>query len=322
MAWFKDNVSQKKRLLCGSIKAPMAQLAEQAVAAWGDSQQLNHTLQNAFCKLPNCHLLYALTPNGHQCSANVARGETDMVWLDQDLSQRPLFKGHLPYKGMSISVAYMSQRSMKPCLTALQAVRQGETLLGFIAADIHLNDLPTLGKTMSLQLPWHQPKGATSLGERLSGEMDKHIDYLIYLLSTLMQEHGVFQVDMHFNHDRCLLWTADDPWRYRIHQVEALLEAELLERYPQRDFPQQSLVDAEGVPLVFGQFKALREIDDVIHLHSVSLNLLNGMVGLGFCSDASHYLPVGEFMNTSLDYWFGELSQLTGITDSASSIKN
>lgn len=322
MAWFKDNVSQKKKLLSGSIKAPMAALSQQAAALWGDTDQLNQCLQNAFCKLPSCHLLYAITPAGEQCSANVTRGALDTVWIKQALDKRPYFKGHLPYEGMSISAAYMSQRTMKPCLTALQAVRDGEQLLGFIAADIHLNDLPTLGKAMALQLPWQQPKGSTMPGQKRLGAMDKHLDYLVYLLSTLMQEHGVFQIDMHFNYDRCLLWSLDDPCRYKIHDVATLLQAELLERYPAHPFTDQALIAEDAVPLVFGQFKALREIDDVIHLHTVSLNLVNGMVGLGFSSDMSHYLPVGEFMDTSLDYWYGEYAHLSGLADSAASVKN
>ncbi|HEY9149394.1 MAG TPA: hypothetical protein VIQ75_01225, partial [Gammaproteobacteria bacterium] len=56
----------------------------------------------------------------------------------------------------------------------------------------------------------------------------------------------------------------------------------------------------------FKQFKALRLADDTIYLRSASLNIMNGMLGLTFSCDGSHYMPVQDFLARDLDFWFGE----------------
>jgi len=56
---------------------------------------------------------------------------------------------------------------------------------------------------------------------------------------------------------------------------------------------------------VFRQFKALRFADDTIYLRSGSLNVMNGMIGLTFSCDGSHYMPVAEFLNKEVGFWTG-----------------
>ena len=60
---------------------------------------------------------------------------------------------------------------------------------------------------------------------------------------------------------------------------------------------------------MFQQFKALRFADDTIYLRSGSLNVINGMVGLTFSCDGSHYMPVEEFLAKDDSFWFGALFQ-------------
>jgi len=56
---------------------------------------------------------------------------------------------------------------------------------------------------------------------------------------------------------------------------------------------------------VFEQFRRRRFEDDIIYLRSGSLNLINGMVGLNFFCDGSHYLRYDEFLDKGLEFWFG-----------------
>ena len=48
-----------------------------------------------------------------------------------------------------------------------------------------------------------------------------------------------------------------------------------------------------------------RVADEQIYLRAGSLNLINGMVGLNFSCDGSHYLSARDFLNASEARWFG-----------------
>ena len=61
----------------------------------------------------------------------------------------------------------------------------------------------------------------------------------------------------------------------------------------------------DQVRQVYALFKSLRYIDDTIYLRSGSLNIINGMVGLTFSCDGSHYLAVEEFLDRDLQFWMG-----------------
>jgi hypothetical protein len=46
-------------------------------------------------------------------------------------------------------------------------------------------------------------------------------------------------------------------------------------------------------------------MDETIYLRSGSLNIINGIVGLNFSCDGSHYMPVEDFLEKGGDFWFG-----------------
>lgn len=47
-----------------------------------------------------------------------------------------------------------------------------------------------------------------------------------------------------------------------------------------------------------------QDLSDRIYLRSGSLNVVNGLVGLNFSCDGSHYLPVEEFLSQDARFWF------------------
>jgi hypothetical protein len=47
---------------------------------------------------------------------------------------------------------------------------------------------------------------------------------------------------------------------------------------------------------VLAEFKRLRTLDNHIYLRAGSLNVVNGLVGLNFSCDGSHYLNYAEFL--------------------------
>lgn len=303
--WSKDTVSQKKKLLASLLKSPLVHMATQARASWDNIDGLTQTLQSGLCKLPHCQLLYAIDTAGRQLSPNITRQGTDNTWRGQDLSTRPYLQGALPYQGMTLSAAYLSQRSMQPCITALQAVRRDNQLLGFIAADFHIKDVPSMGGTAlhRMQQLRSDPPAVIRNGDLRNSQVDSNMDYLIYVLSTLMQEHGIFHCVLHFASACASLWSVDDPMNYQVHLVEELLNPELFSRYPKRSYDRHTLIELDKIPLVFAQLKALRQTDDTIYLRSGSVNIMNGRIGLTFSCDGSYYMSMDEFLNHELTHW-------------------
>ena len=308
--WFKETVSHKKKFLSSLLKAPLEQLARNCAANWDTAEILTQALQSHLCKLPHCQLLYAIDTDGRQISANITRSGTDNTWRGQDLSARPYMQGILPFKGMILSAAYLSQRSMQPCITAIQAVRVDDRLLGFIAADFNLKDLPNMTGTPLQRMQQYRADGGQQgkqvNQQRTSTAVDQNIDYLIYVLSTLMQEHGIFHCKLHFGSACASLWSVDDPLNYQVHSVEELMNPELFLRYPKRSYDRHTLIEADKIPVVFAQLKVLRQSDDTVYLRSGSVNLINGLIGLTFSCDGSHYITVDEFLNHELTYWLGQ----------------
>lgn len=301
MVWFKESISQKKKFLSSLIKAPLRSLESQSRAHWRNADALTTILQNDLCKLPHCQLLYAIGTDGKQISSNVTRNGLDNSWRGQDLSQRPYLNDNLPYKGLVLSAVYLSQRSMQPCITAIQAVVDNEQLLGFIAADFHIKDLPEAGRSAMANRT--RPVNGNKQTLRKNSKIDDNIDYLIYVLSTLMQEHGVFQAQVHFDSGVCAISSFEDPFRYQIFSVQELMDPELFLLYPKCDFDQRASIKPDRIPNVFAQLKVLRNIDDDIYLRGGSLNIMNGQIGLSFSVDGMHYLGIDEFLNRELTSW-------------------
>lgn len=291
----------------------MSVIGQEASQRWADCAALNEFLLESLCRLPHCQLLYAINTDGTQYSGNITRNGIDNNWQGRDLSRRPYFSGNLPYRGLLLSAVYLSQRSMQPCITTLQAVQHNGQLCGFIAADFHIKDLPITNthtlQRMHQQNSQHHP--ANGLGTKLSlaakTHMDENIDYLIYILSSLMHEHGVFHCKLHFAAERCNLWSYQDPLHYRLHTIDEIMSNDLLEQYPQTDdYNPRNTVNPEQIPLIFAQLKALRQADDRIYLTSGSLNLVNGLLSLTFSGEGTHYIHVDDFLSQDLGYWLND----------------
>jgi hypothetical protein len=57
-------------------------------------------------------------------------------------------------------------------------------------------------------------------------------------------------------------------------------------------------------------------MDETIYLRSGMLNIFNGLVGLTFSCDGSHYMPWDEFLEKDIEFWVGKTSS-TGARDEA-----
>lgn len=317
MSLIQRAILSKKAALADAVSQPMAKLGAQCAGIWPNADLLDKLLGEAIATIPHCHLLYAWDINGIEISSMVQAGRADPSWRGRDLSQRPYLKNHLPFKGVMLSSVYMSQYLPKQCLTALQAVTRDNQLLGFIAADFALEDLLHDSRLSPPKVQWQQfrgdpaVRGTLFMQERVTSLLDQHIDAVLDLIHRLMCHHGVFHSKIHFSSGRCSLWLFDDPYNYRLHNVDEVINPDICLAYPTRPYPDKAKVSPDEIRQVLDEFKALRFADETIYLRSSSINIVNGLVGLTFSCDGSHYMPVVELLEKDISFWLGALNVKT-----------
>ncbi|UCH53888.1 MAG: hypothetical protein JSW09_03610 [Pseudomonadota bacterium] len=314
LSFLQQTILAKKAALADAINAPLGRLAERAAQLWPNADALDQVLLTVLNEVPDCHVLYCWDINGVEISSMIQASGPDPSWRGRDLSQRPYLKNHLPFKGIMLSSVYVSEYRPTQCITALQAVSRDNTLLGFIAADFALEDLLRDEQLTAPKLQWQQfrgdpaVRGTVFLQSREPSLFDQHIDDALSRIGILVREHAIFHVKIHFSSGRCSLWPYDDPYDYRLHSVEEIIDPDLCLAYPARHYPARAQTRSAQVQPVLEEFKALRFADETIYLRSGSLNIMNGMVGLTFSCDGSHYMPVEEFLAKDLSFWLGTLA--------------
>src|SRR4030066_2057488 len=159
MSFIQQAVLAKKAALAEAVSEPMAQLGNRCADVWPDAGALDRLLGEAIESIPHCHLLYAWDLNGIEISSMVQASGADPSWRGRDLSQRPYLKNHLPFKGVMLSSVYLSQYVPRHCVTALQAVSRNNQLLGFIAADFAVDDLPADAPLAAASTRWQRFRG-------------------------------------------------------------------------------------------------------------------------------------------------------------------
>jgi hypothetical protein len=117
---------------------------------------------------------------------------------------------------------------------------------------------------------------------------------------------------LHFSSSRAIVWVMEDPYRYRLLDIEALIEPDICLAYPRTPYPTGALVPPEQVRSVLDAFRTLRLMDEMFYLRSGTLNIFNGLVGLTFSCDGSHYIPYDEFLRKDHDFWTGITSNKGG----------
>jgi hypothetical protein len=149
---------------------------------------------------------------------------------------------------------------------------------------------------------WLQIRGDSTAGRsvfehgRVQNEFDMRIDQVLARVEALILRHGVFHAKMHFSSGQVTLWLINDPLRYRVHVKEEFLDPDICLAYPCQPYTEEALVPTPEIAKVLAEFKLLRTQDNHIYLRSASLNVVNGLVGLNFSCEGSHYLNYAEFL--------------------------
>lgn len=311
MSWFKQIIENQRFALSRHLEGAMGELATACAGIWSDSDGLDGVLQRSLPALSLCQLLYAMDTSGRQISSNILPHGVDQSKRGQDLSHRPFLSTALPWHGFLLSEVYLSRVSGRTCITAVQAVHGEEEMLGFVAADFDLRDLPLLAQDVANPSAWRQIRGDPAIRgtlfqqQRVKSAMDEQIEDVIAILDELLCERGVFHAKLHFSSSRATLWLTDDPYRYRLHVLEEIIDPSVCLAYPLREYPAQASITPSLIKPALERFRMLRDADENVYLRSGSINVINGMVGLTFSCDGSHYMPVPEFLEKDDAFWFG-----------------
>ncbi len=307
----QESVTRQREALMDLLREPMQRLAMDATSAWGDRDRLDAVLGQGLKDLPYCKHLYAIDSRFVQITDNVSHDGL-LEGFGRNRSDRPYIGQADAETGLFLSDAYISLREQRPSLTALQVVRDGEgELLGYIGAYFGLRDLPLTRQLYDEPRHWQQIRGDPSIRGtvfhqcRTDSVMDRNLDTVLGVVSELMVYHGFYHVILHFSSSRAVIWQLADPYRYRLLDIEALMAPDICLAYPRQSYPPDVLIPADKVRAILDNFRGLRQMDEMFYLRSGTINLFNGIVGVTFSCDGSHYVPWDEFLCMDKTFWAG-----------------
>lgn len=149
---------------------------------------------------------------------------------------------------------------------------------------------------------WLQIKGDPSVRaflfeqQRVTSVFDEHLDQVLRVMQELLTRKGAFHVKAHFSSSQLTCWFYDDPYNYRVYVREAVIEAGFLDTLPDLSYEgRQPRIEPARIEPVFAEFQRLRLTDEQIYLRNASINRINGMIGMTFSCDGSHYIDCEDF---------------------------
>jgi hypothetical protein len=310
----RDTVRRQRELLTGLLGRPLRELSAQCAGTMADRLRLEALLEQTLPRLEYCKHLYVLDGRGVQLTDNITREGHDPAHFGRDRSERPYMQEFVGSNDFRLSDAYISRNKKRPSVTAIQLIRNaGGDCIGYLGADYDLRELPLTAELYRESDQWRQLKGDPAIRRgvftqtRVDSRMDLALDRVLPLVNELMTEYGVFHSKLHFSSSRATFWLMDDPWSYRIVGMDDLLDPYICLAYPRTPYTERAVMRAEQIAEVLELFRKLRFADENVYLRSGSLNLINGMVGLTFSCDGSHYMRYDEFLNKDTGFWFGAL---------------
>jgi len=308
----EETIKRERAALSAFLIKVLAPIAHISSSHWDSPEKLDDLLVAALEHSNKSKLLYAIGCDGKQYSSNISKTQIDPGKRGQDLSIRPYMQEIAAENGFFVlSPVYVDSNDHHLCVTALHKVQNEHgKVLGCIAADYDLDQLPSdaiLNNTLSGN--WLQIKGDPAIRqnlfrqERVFSSMDENLSEVHDIITDLLCNRGVFHAKLHYSSSRATLWLNNDPRRYRLHVLEEITDPSVCLAYPKADYPEDAIIAQATIKKVFDRFKKLREVDKTIYLRSASLNIINGMVGLTFSCDGSHYMSAGDFLNKDDSFW-------------------
>jgi len=308
----QKTVKKQRRSLKKLLSKSMADVATACAENIHDSQALENILCKEMSSARYCKYVWVLDKTGRQLTENIKRNGITHGQIGRDRVARPYLQRALNGKDYYLSEAYISRNRKRPSITSIKTIRDqcGEAI-GYLGADFDLRELPHTAGEIDDEKNWQQIKGDPAIRsglfaqQRVKSAMDEKIDKVLSVMKELMLVHGVFHAKFHFSSSRATLWLVDNPFDYQILNIDELSDPDICLAFQHQKHSKKVTVNAENTKKIFQQFKNLRFADENIYLRSASLNNINGMVGLNFSCDGSHYMPHKEFLDKNLSFWFG-----------------
>jgi len=149
---------------------------------------------------------------------------------------------------------------------------------------------------------WLQIKGDPSVRdflfqqERVDSLFDASIDRVHDIVHALLTRKGMFHTKIHYSSNQLTCWFARDPFCYEKYVREQVLDDGFLDRIADGDLAgRESLLTADDIARVLGEFRRLRLTDESIYLRNGAINLVNGMINMSFSCDGTHYIDHKTF---------------------------
>ena len=149
---------------------------------------------------------------------------------------------------------------------------------------------------------WLQIKGDPSVRaflfqqSRVESLFDSQIDRIHEIVHTLLTRKGAFHVKIHHSSSQLTCWFADDAYRYRVFVKEEVLAPDFLDQFRDSLIDHlQPVIHAEDTQAILNEFRRLRTTDKNIYLRNGSINRVNGLIGMTFSCDGSHYIDHKTF---------------------------
>jgi len=310
----KESIRQQREMLIGVLGGAMHDLAIRCADILGDRATLEQALSDALPGFSYCKHLYVMDAEGNQLTDNITQTGPDPTHFRRNRIQRPYMQGIIGTTDFKMSQAYISCNKRRPSLTAIQVIRDHNGKhIGFLGADFDLRELPHTGGSYMEPKVWRQVKGDPAIRgglfqqSRVESQMDLRLDEVLPIMNELMTEHGVFHGKLHFSSSRATIWQTDDPFIYRLLDIDQLTDPETCMGYPRHPYHKRAIVPPAQIMEVFEMLTRLRFADENVYLRAGSLNIINGMVGMNFSCDGSHYMPFNEFLDKNTDFWFGTI---------------
>lgn len=307
---WKESIYLQREQLAHILREPLSHLAGQCAEVWDDRTKLEQVLIQNFTPIPHCTFLYCLDDKALQICDNVGVDGVVPGHMDRDRSQRPYLKEVMPSWGFLLSDAYISLLERRPMLTALQWIKQGSQVLGYLGADFNLRNLPVTSKLYDEPGYWRQVKGDPAIRGhlfeqcRIESQMDRNIDQVLTILEELLTDRGIFQCQIHFSSSQATIWSADDPFRYRILDQEIFSDPDICLLFPVQTYPLNADIPLSEIAKILNILQSLRVADPTIYLRMASINIFNGMISLTFSCDGTHYMHYTEFLLKDTSFWF------------------
>ena len=305
-------VKKQRQLLKELLFESMSEITTACAENMHDRQALEAILSREMSTADYCKYLWVLDKHGRQLTEDVMRNGFKEGQVGRDRIARPYLQRALKGEDYYLSDAYISRNKKRPSLTAIKMIydKNGQ-INGYLGADFDLRELPNTAEVYENEKNWQQVKGDPAIRgglfsqQRVESAMDAKINQVLSVMQELILAHGVFHAKFHFSSSRATIWRADNPFDYQILNIDELSDPDICLAFKHLEYFDRAIVSAKNIGLVFQQFKELRFADETIYLRAASLNVVNGMVGLNFSCDGSHYMHYQEFLKKNMAFWFG-----------------